>query len=222
MTSKIQAFDFSVNLLQALLWQHDKAANLQSIIQQKQAWYDENQTAFWGNWITDVFDLRTANSFGLSVWSIILELPLIVSIAPAPMGQLPFGFEAFNKNFTFGNFKPQAQGIQTLTPDQARIALRLRYFQLQSRGTIPEINRFMKYLFKETGAVWVVDGSTPMTIKYVFAFVPSSQLQFVLEQYDILPRPAGVGVSYVIAPPEPWGFDAPHPNFDHGNFAGRT
>ena len=78
-TVDIQSFDFSVNLLQALLWEYNEASNLQSILTQKQAWYNTNQSNFWNNWIVNVFDMRTANEFGLTVWSIILDLPLFYS-----------------------------------------------------------------------------------------------------------------------------------------------
>ncbi len=224
MTGQIQAFDFSVNLLQSLIWQYDKAANLEALLQKKQDWYNENQTAFWTDWVKDVFDLRTANEFGLSVWAIILQVPIIVSLAPAPPGQVAWGFGEFNKNFENGDFKLSAGGAQILTPEQARLVLQLRYFQLQSSGTIPEANRFLRYVFGEfpvshQSKAWIEEGALPMTIVYVFAFFPSSQLQFVLENYDILPRPAGVGASYEIRIPSAFGFDPPHENFDNGNFS---
>ena len=76
MAATIQEFDFSVDLLQAILWQYNNATSLQSLLNSEQAWVIENQTEFWENWLRDVFDLRTANEFGLSVWSIILGIPL--------------------------------------------------------------------------------------------------------------------------------------------------
>ncbi|WP_231668322.1 DUF2612 domain-containing protein [Ralstonia solanacearum] len=51
-------------------------------------------TAFWENWIRDVFDLRTANDFGLSVWSEILGVPLAVTVDPTKPGTPVFGFAA--------------------------------------------------------------------------------------------------------------------------------
>lgn len=224
MTDQIQSFDFSVRLMRALLWQYDKAENLQAILQSNQDWYDANQETFWKDWIKNVYDLQTANEFGLSVWAIILQIPIVVSLAPAPVGQLAWGFGQYNKNFENGNFKLSAGGAQVLSPEQARLVLQLRYFQLQSSGTIPETNRFLRYIFGEfpithQSRAWLEEGPDPMTLVYVFAFLPSSQLQFVLENYDILPRPAGVGASYEIRVPASWGFDEFHQNFDNGNFA---
>ena len=65
--SKIQDFTFSANLLESLLWQYNEAETLQSILQQKQDWYDLNFSQFWDDWYNDVFNLQTANNFGLSV-----------------------------------------------------------------------------------------------------------------------------------------------------------
>ena len=136
---KIQAFDFSVNLLQAILWQYNDAARLQSLLEQKQAWYDLEHEEFWGDWYTDVFDLRTAIDFGLSVWSVILNVPLTITSGGEPSENL-WGFGPFRKNFNRGNFAPSSSGIK-LTTAQKRLVLQLRYFQLVTRGAVPEINR---------------------------------------------------------------------------------
>src|ERR1700733_14966336 len=71
----IQQFDFSVNLLQAILWQYNDAINLQALLEAKDSWYFNNQTQFWNHWFNNVFNLATANDFGLAVWSIILGQP---------------------------------------------------------------------------------------------------------------------------------------------------
>jgi hypothetical protein len=95
MSADVQEFDFSVNLLRALLWRHDDAEHLQSILTDKSEWYLENHTEFWNNWITDVFDLRTANDFGCSVWALILGVPLNI-ITPVNQGpQFGFGAQAY-------------------------------------------------------------------------------------------------------------------------------
>ena len=87
----IQQFDFTVNLLQALLWQYNGALNLQGLLEAKQNWYNVNQTAFWQNWYYNVFNLETADQFGLVVWSIILGFPVYVN---NPAQDVPiFGFD---------------------------------------------------------------------------------------------------------------------------------
>jgi hypothetical protein len=213
---KIQAFDFSVDLLRALLWQYNDAARLQSLLEQKQAWYDLNQSDFWDAWVRDVFDLRTASDFGLSVWAIILNVPLVVVSDVNPTDQQVWGFATDDENFTRGNFYPtQTAG---LTTEQKRLVLRLRYFDLVTRGAVPEINAFMAYLFADYGPVYVNDGLS-MKARYVFGFPLPSKLATVLRDFDLLPRPAGVAVDYVVVgEADGWGFGAYHENFTNGNF----
>lgn len=214
---RIQEFDYSVNLLQAILWQYNDALRLQALLEQKQEWYDENQRDFWQNWYRDVFDLRTANDFGLTVWAIILNIPLTITSGDDPDIER-FGFGAFRLNFTRGNFAPSGSGVR-LTTEQRRLVLRLRYFQLVSRGAIPEINQFLRSIFGELGNVYVLDG-LDMTMTYVFTFAPPKNLFFVLRNFDVLPRPAGVGVNFVITTRLVFGFGPFRANFNRGNFIG--
>lgn len=241
---KIQTFDYSVDLLQAILWQYNEAINLQSLLTQKQEWYNINQSDFWSNWYTNVFDLRTANFFGLSVWSYILKLPLFVPINPEPIDKPIWGFNAYDPtfpdlentylNFENGNFSTLGK-VTTLTLEEQRFILRLRYFQLVSNGTIftqpeqlannlviPGINAFLDYLMSTsnldpTGQIWALDG-LDMTMTYVFTFSVSVNLRKILVAYDLLPRPAGVGIKYIMEPDLVWGFGPFNQNFGNGTF----
>lgn len=214
--SQIQALDFSVDLMRALLWQYNDAARLEALVRQKQTWYDANQSAFWSDWVADVFDLRTANDFGLSVWAIILDIPLVVASAVDPVDKPIWGFGQYRENFTNGNFA--AISSSALSTEQKRLVLRLRYFQLVNDGAVTEINAFFAYLFAPLGPAYVKDGYD-MRARYVFEFPMSSALEVVLTEFDLLPRPAGVKVDYVIlGDADGWGFGRYHENFTNGNF----
>lgn len=156
---QIQALDFSVDLMRALLWQYNDAARLESLVRQKQEWYDLNQAGFWGDWVADVFDLRTANDFGLSVWAIILDIPLVVASAIDPNDKPVWGFDQYRENFNNGNFA--ATSSAALTTEQKRLVLRLRYFQLVTTGAVPEVNGFLKYLFGNMGGPALAPGLYP-------------------------------------------------------------
>jgi hypothetical protein len=82
---------YDPTITRALKWQHNQALKLQAIIRQKALWYDRYNTQFWSNWEETVFDLRTANPFGLVVWCIILGLPLDV-----------FDFQPITNAFAYG------------------------------------------------------------------------------------------------------------------------
>lgn len=221
----IEAFDYSVNLLQSILWQYDKAPNLISLMAFKQTWYDINQQGFWSNWYEDVFNLTTANAFGLSVWAIILDVPLYLNISP-DIDQPVFGFntvpsENTNQNFTRGNFSSRGSA-QILSEEEQRLVLRLRYFQLITRGAIPEINQFLNYLFNSSGSdllgqVWALDG-LHMNMRYVFNFNIPRGLLSILRQLRLLPKPAGVRLQYYVNQGGVFGFGSFNKNFGNGNF----
>ena len=215
--SQIQAFDFSVDLLRALLWQYNDAARLEGLLRQKQDWYNANQQAFWENWRRDVFDLRTANDFGLAVWAIILDVPLVVASQADDPAKPIWGFGQYRENFGNGNFASTA--TSSLTAAQKRLVLQLRYFQLVTTGGAPEINAFLAYVFEPLGRAYVNDGYN-MTARYVFEFPLPSALELILTEYDLLPRPAGVKIDYaIIGDADGWGFGRYHENFTNGNFS---
>jgi hypothetical protein len=216
--SRIQDFDFSVNLLQVLLWQYNEAHKIEELLTNKQNWVNDNQRDFWQNWYDDVFNLQTANDFGLAVWAIILNLPLTVGPSPDPAGKPIFGFGTFNQNFNNGNFSSRDSSI-FLTTEEKRLLLRLRYYQLVSNGVIPDANRFLKEVFKDFGQVYLLDG-LDMTITCVFTFTPDSRLLFMLKRFDLIPRPSGVKLRYIAATGKVFGFGQFNQNFNNGNFLG--
>ena len=213
----IEFFDFSVNLLSALLWQYNNATNLQGILTAKNQWYLENQTQFWNDWYQDVFNLGTANQFGLVVWSIILGLPIYVN-SPYDSGAPTWGFGDANGdvNFDNGNFNDSNGTSELLPLETQRLALQIRYFQLVSSGTVPETNRMLKYVFSNYGSAFLRD-NYDMTQTYVFEFPVTWDLQYLFNNFDILPRPAGVASNYLDATLECFGFNNFNFNFDNGS-----
>lgn len=153
------------------------------------------QKDFWEQWIQNVFNLQTANEFGLEVWSIILKFPLFINIMPS-VNNAFWGFGANRANFTQGNFALVNGGSVVLPLATNRLALQLRYFQLCNSGTVPEINRFLKFVFQPWGTAYLKDNLN-MTQTYHFNFPITWDLQFLFDNFDLLPRPAGVKSSYV-------------------------
>lgn len=213
--ANIQTFDFSVDLLKSLLWQHDNAEGLVKLIQSKQDFYNDQYQSFWDDWIVNVFNLQTANDFGLSVWSIILNIPL--EFEQEAQDKIAFGFGLNRANFSRGNFGIRQNQTVPLTLEQKRLVLRLRYFQLISRGTVTEVNSFLDELFGQNQS-YVLD-NLDMSIFYVFLMEVDDKLREILVNFDLLPRPAGVGVGYVFPKKSAWGFGLNRSNFDRGNFA---
>ena len=193
--STIQQIDTNANLLRAILWQYEGAENLRQIVEAEQAWFDGAQVDFWESWIRDVFNFNTANDFGLAVWSRILDIDLGVDVSASP-DEPCFGFGQYNENFQNGNFSRVRGGTVSLTTDQKRLVIRLRYAQLTTRPTVPNINRILSDVFADFGGSAYVTDNQDMTIDYQFNFLIPSSLRFILEKYDLLLRPSTVGYTY--------------------------
>ena len=212
----IQAFDYSIDVMRSLLWRHNEAENLKAIISNKKAALDELNNGFWSDWFDDVFNLQTANDFGLSVWAFILDIPLTIDPDPPATDNSNFGFGPFRKNFNNGNFSSSTSWI-VLNTEEARLVLKLRFYQLITRATIPECNRIVKEVFAEHGTVYALDG-LDMTMTYVFLFVPPVAVRVVITKYDLLPRPSGVKLNILYNANGSFGFGSFRKNFNNGNF----
>ena len=85
-----------------------------------------------------------------------------------------------------------------------------------SNGTIPEINQFLKSLF---GEAYVFDSYDMNYAVYVFADEVDSDIQFIIDQFDLLPRPAGVGTAIIYRRDDLFGFEDNYQNFENGVLA---
>lgn len=216
MTGTIQQIDTAVNLAQALLWQYNEATSLQSLILQKQTWYNQSQSGFWNDWYTDVFNLKTANYFGLSVWAIILNQPIIFNNVGDP-DKVSWGFGTYHANFTRGNFSSKDGFSFQLSAESARIILRIQQYKVIGVCCVPEINRMLADVFADYGKAFLVDNHD-MTQNYYFTFSLPTDLRFIFSKADILPRPAGVKSSFSEEVFQSFGFGENHQNFTNGNF----
>ena len=208
-----------VDFLNVLLWRFNEATTLTKLVTEKQLFEELNNNNFWQDWYTDVFNLQTANEFGLSVWAIILDQPIHLSFSGTP--ELPnnaWGFGSFRKNFNNGNFG-RSNGDVRLTDEEARIVLKLKYFKLVTRADAFSINAFLAFAFGSLNTVFMLDGLN-MTMTYYFDSTPSSSLIAALVDYDLLPRPAGVGIKYYDLSRATFGFGSSHKNFNNGTFIG--
>jgi len=231
---RIQQFNYKTDLLQALVWQYNKSTNILGLAQKKQSWYDINQSEFWSNWFNNVFNLLTADNFGLSVWSKILNVPYYVADDPGPEIQETFGFNGFigdstvqmennNANFENGNFAYERQAI-ILTTEEQRFFLRMVFFKYSTRCAVTGLNQFLDYLTSSSsigyiGKLYALDGLN-MTMTYVWSHpgFPETLLQ-VLKDNDAFPGPTGVGIDYFVETDSIFGFGQDNQNFENGNFA---
>lgn len=213
-----ESLDLNVNLLRSILWQHENADKLKVLVIGQQEWINENHTKFWNDWIHDVFNLKTANAFGLAVWARILNVSLTIEREQSIDGV--FGFGAEHENFNNGGFGTAAGAIDNVSVEQARKMLLARYFTLTYAPTVPNINMILEVLFGE-GAVYVVDSLDMRYSTYTFDGAPDYRTRDLLKNVDFLPRPAAVGVDFTALPYDAFGFGEHHLNFENGGFTER-
>ena len=211
--TNIQTFDNSIDVLKVIPWEYDQAPNLVGLLTKKQEWYKENYSDFWDDWEKNVFNLDTANDFGLNVWSIILDLPLYTRDDSRPVDHPAFGFSQFGIGFdqTNSQFAISSNAFKNLTLDQRRQLLKLRWYNITSDGSMSAINQALYNVFGTS--VYCLDGED-MTIIYIFT-VPQPQIMMNLfGQLDILPRPSGVLAEILVKPNDSFGFAPYGLNFD--------
>lgn len=213
----IQKIDAHANLLRAILWQYSHADKLKALAQAKQDWRDKNIEQFWLDWSRDVFNLDTANDFGMVIWGRILGIPITVDIDPST-GREVWGFGINNLNFGNGNFGRKSTGSGSLTSSQRRLLLKMRYFQLTQKPTVINVNKMLSELFGQYGKIFVVDSLDMSFLTYFHNFALSRELETLFRDFDILPRPSAVGVRTQLQVKDSWGFGINHLNFNNGNF----
>ena len=198
--SGIQAFDFSVDLLRHVFWSQDRS-NVRNLIESKEQAFRTLHTTFWENWYRDVFNLDTANSFGISVWSIILDIPLLITEVPVVTDSQIFGFDDAGVNFDNGNFEIQGAelGFNLLTIEQQRTTLKMIYQKYTVRPTVPAINRILNDAFGDLGTVFVRD-NLDMTTEFVFQFAIPDWITYIINELNVLPVPSGVSYTVVEEP----------------------
>lgn len=212
---KTYDLDTSINLLSSILWQYNDAENLKSMINDKNEWVKKYHTDFWNDWFRDVFNLDTANDFGLSVWAIILNISKDISISQQETRPV-FGFGEYNLNFFQSNFG-QTIGSVSISRESFRKLLKSRLLAFNTDCTIPSINKILSVVFSDN-VVYAIDSLDMSPIVYVFETSPSSDEFFLIEYGNVLISPAGVGYKILSGIQNNFGFGEYHMNFYQGNF----
>lgn len=186
-------FDYnpSLDFQKHIFWQYNNAPAINSLVNSKQSWYNINQTQYWLDWVNNVLNINTANDYGLAIWGILLGIPRTYLV--------------------------DGENV-SLTTNQFRTVILARLKLLRMRGTVPEINSLLKFLFGKYGKAYVVDNHD-MTMTYRFNFNLSNLQLAVLQNVTLLPRPAGVKAIIVTLGNKVFGFNGSGEPFDQAPFA---
>lgn len=176
-------------------------------------WLDLTQ--FTADFLAYVWDLQTAQGFGLDIWGRILGQSRFLQISQTP--GLNFGF---NINAAPGtNWQPWGQapfyggaaaGTVTfpLQDEDYRKLLFVKAASNIAKCDCPSINALMRVMFGDRGRCYVgYDINNPMHIGYHFEFFPTPVERSIIES-GLFPQPAGTTVEYIydIITYAPFGF----------------
>lgn len=152
-------------------------------------------------WFTNVWNLDTAQGYGLDVWGRIVGVERVLTLSTDSF----FGF-AEPQDLTLQPFNaaPWYSGTQTtsnyrLSDEAFRQLINAKALANITDGSITSLNAILMTLFAGQGDVWVADSGT-MTLTYTFNFAPSAVQVSLIQSSGVLMRPAGVRVIYAIKP----------------------
>lgn len=158
-------------------------------------------SADFDNFFDFVWNVQTAQGFGLDIWGRIVNIPRQITISPLPLylgfeeaqpGSYPFDQEPFYNGVP-------SSSVYLLSDDSYRVLIMTKALANISSFTAPSVNALLRYLFAGRGSCYVLELS-PMQIEYVFNFALHSWEAAVLLQSSLMPRPAGVGVTITVNP----------------------
>jgi hypothetical protein len=179
------AKEIAFNARNVILWQYDNAPNFNALIAMKQNFYDDAVSDFWERWIDDVLNIQTANEFGLTLWSFLLNLerPLYTN---ADGELVPIPTESY------------------------RFLLNAKLYKNSHAPTFSNVNTFIRQIFfNHPDNKSYVQDNLNMSITYILDFFPTAEEEIVLQLNDFLPRPSGVKIASIIPipPQETFGFE---------------
>jgi len=192
--SDIQNFDISIDLLQNISWQYNEAKHLNKLIQNNQDFLNTNVISFLDDFYTNVFNVDTANDFGLRIWEIILNIDFTVPPKPKRTNNI-FGFGSFNNNFFNSNFSPVIRDDNGLSVEIKRLVVKLKYQNFFASNSIVEINRVVNSILGDTS--YAID-NLDMSVTIYIDSINTNPIKYnAMIDYELLPIPAGISVNYV-------------------------
>lgn len=145
-----------------------------------------------------MFNVTTAQGYGLDVWGKIVGVSRTLSVSAAGDN---FGFEEALPTSSGFNQAPFFSGNDftnnfDLTDTAYRLLIYAKALANISDGSIPSINQILLALFPGRGNCFCTDGLN-MTMTYTFQFSLTSVEAAIITQSGALPKPTGVSFTIV-------------------------
>jgi len=206
-----------LNFDQTIISQFQPGPSLSQLIDNLDEYLDPTADliAFYDN----VWNVDTANDFGLNIWGRIVGVSRVIPIAGTngafgfSNSDSPPDWENFGSNVTSastagGPFYAggASTGSYTLNTESYRTLILAKALANIVATTTPALNQLVQNLFPGMGRAFVTDNLN-MTMTYVFEFALTPIQYAILAYSGVLPHPGGVGVNILVIPGGFFGFD---------------
>lgn len=192
----ISAIAVTPNLDLTAISQYAQSPVLMQMIADFSQWFD--QSANWDNFYQYVWNIDSAQGFGLDFWGKVLGVGryLLLPVTADFLGLTGSDGTASGHAFGVGVFFDGATDTQTYSlPDpDYRTLLLAKAFANICRACIPVLNQLLMTLFAGYGDAYVEDNGN-MAMTFYLGWVPTAIQLAILEQSGVVPHPTGVAVS---------------------------
>lgn len=162
--------------------------------------------------VNDNLSISSAKGIGLDLWGNLLHLSRYI---PSDGGENYTYFNFNSKNFKtngglifYNENRPSYTGLDDVYYRQLLLIIYQSYFL---NSSIPTLNQFTLESFADYGDVYVRDTTNMSYQVYIFNNKIPLWLNYMMSNYDILPRPAGVGSRIIERDIRRFGFGADKP-----------
>ena len=184
-----------IDVEQTIISQYANSATITQLVRNMNTYLDPR--ADFDAFFDYVWNVETAQGFGLDIWGRIVGISRELLIPAAP---LYFGFkDALPGSYTFGDqpfYDGTALATQTykLADDAYRQLVLVKALANISATNAPSINQLLQNMFADRGRCYVNDLGG-MALRYTFEFDLTPYEFAIMTQSGALPRPAGVNAS---------------------------
>lgn len=145
------------------------------------------------NFYNFVWNVDTAQGFGLDIWGRIVDVKRTLNIPNDPMcfgynEGLPGSYCFDDQSFYIGEV---STSVYTLADDAYRKLILIKALANITNTTAPALNQLLQNLFEGRGRCYVNDLGN-MQIRYTFEFLLTSFELAIMLNAGIVPKPAGV------------------------------
>jgi len=192
----------SAYLSKTIQKQYSNSPVLLALLDDFSQWVDMSK--FTADFLRTVWDISTAEGFGLDIWGRILGRSRYIVAAQVPGNNFGFNingaagtpWKAFGQA-PFFNGAPSGAVSYLLSDEDYRQLLLVKAAANIASCDCPSLNYLLRAMFGNRGKCYVgYDPATPMHIGYHFEFTPTAIEQAIIES-NLFPVPAGMTVVYI-------------------------